>query len=142
MFGSFAALFMTGIAFALTYNWTDPSALRGKAAGNQLQSSQWNLLVGNVDNLNERLSSAEANVVIPAGAVVAFFGNACPTGWAAANGTTNGVKKTDGTSATLDLRGEFIRGLDGSRGIDPSRALGSFQHSTVINHMSGYGGNT
>lgn len=132
---------MGGIAFALTYNWTDPSALRGKVTGNQLQSSQWNLLVGNVDNLNERLSSAEATVAtlssaMPTGAVVAFFGPTCPSGWAAANGTADGVKKTDGTTATLDLRGEFIRGLDNSRGIDPSRVLGSFQHSTVINHLS------
>ena len=53
---------MAGVAFALTYNWTDPSALRGKTAGNPLQSSQWNLLVGNVDNLNERLANAEAAV--------------------------------------------------------------------------------
>lgn len=51
---------MTGIAFALTYNWSDPSALRGKASGNQVLSSQWNLLVGNVDNLNERLTNAES----------------------------------------------------------------------------------
>lgn len=138
---------MAGAAYALTYNWTDPSALRGKVTGNQLQSSQWNLLVGNVDNLNERLANAETTVAslssaMPTGAVVAFYGPTCPTGWAAANGTANSVKKTDGTLATLDLRGEFIRGLDGGRGIDPSRGLGSFQHSTVIHHMSGYGGNT
>lgn len=50
---------MGGIAYALTYSWSDPSALRAKTSGNQLQSSQWNLLVGNVDNLNERLSNAE-----------------------------------------------------------------------------------
>ena len=104
------------------------------------------MLIGNVDNLNERLTNAEATVAtlssaMPTGAVVAFYGPTCPTGWSAANGTANGVKKTDGTAATLDLRGEFVRGLDGGRGIDPSRALGSFQHSTVINHMSGYGGN-
>ncbi|MFZ3233120.1 MAG: hypothetical protein WA194_06475 [Patescibacteria group bacterium] len=53
---------MTGIAFALTYNWSDPSALRGKAAGSQVLSSQWNLLIGNVDNLNERLTNAETAV--------------------------------------------------------------------------------
>lgn len=116
IFGSFAAVFFTGIAYALTYNWSDPSALRGKVAGNVVQSSQWNLLVGNVDNLNERLSNAEANGgTVPTGAVMAFFGSSCPTGWSPANGTTNGVKKTDGSVGTLDLRGEFIRGLDGGR---------------------------
>ena len=53
---------MAGAAYALTYDWSDPAALRGKTSGNQLLSSQWNLLVGNVDNLNERLAGAEATV--------------------------------------------------------------------------------
>lgn len=52
---------MAGAAYALTYDWSDPAALRGKASGNQLLSSQWNLLVGNVDNLNERLSGLESS---------------------------------------------------------------------------------
>ncbi|MDQ1343498.1 MAG: hypothetical protein QG650_217 [Patescibacteria group bacterium] len=107
IFGSFAAVFFTGIAYALTYNWSDPSALRGKVAGNVVQSSQWNLLVGNVDNLNERLANAESAITTlssatPAGAVMAFNLTTCPTGWAPA----------DGTGSRPDLRGQFIRGMN------------------------------
>lgn len=36
----------------------------------------------------------------------------------------------DGTNGTVDLRGEFIRGLDAGRGVDSSRAVGSFQDGT------------
>lgn len=75
---------------------------------------------------------------------VAFFAfSTPPTGWLKANGAT--VSRTVyaelfaaiGTSFGLgdgintfvipDLRGEFIRGLDDSRGVDPARTLGSMQ---------------
>ena len=106
---AFAIAFSLGIAFAASYSWTEQSAFRSKSAGDQLTASQWNQLVTNVDNLNERLASAEAAVTslssaTPTGAVVAFFGTTCPNGWSPADGTSNGVKKTDGTSGTLDLR--------------------------------------
>lgn len=47
-----------------------------------------------------------------------FFNRAtCPPGWIAA----------DGANGTVDLRGEFIRGLDSGRGVDAGRVLGSEQ---------------
>jgi hypothetical protein len=139
VFGIVAAVSLTGMAYALTYNWSDPSALRGKISGDQLQSAQWNTLVTNVDNLNERLANAESALsavsgATPTGAVVAFFGSSCPSGWSPANGTANGVKRTDGTSGTLDLRGEFIRGLDGGRNIDVGRGLGTSQSDIIKAH--------
>ncbi|MFZ3233123.1 MAG: hypothetical protein WA194_06490 [Patescibacteria group bacterium] len=100
-----------------------------------------------MDNLNERLSNAETAVAslssaMPAGAVVAFYGTACPTGWSPADGTANGVKKTDGTPGTLDLRGEFVRGLDaagvGARNVDTGRTLGTPQSASQV---MGGGGN-
>lgn len=57
--------------------------------------------------------------------------------------TSAGVLSTRGASSSADwaagkrislpeLRGEFLRGVDDSRGIDPSRALGSHQKGTPI----------
>lgn len=59
---------------------------------------------------------------MPIGAVVAFNTTTCPTGWVAA----------DGSGASIDLRGEFIRGLDSGRGTDTGRTLGSWQNATRV----------
>lgn len=59
-----------------------------------------------------------------------FNANSCPTGWTLA----------DGTSGTLDMRGEFIRTWDRGRGIDSGRALGSFQGESFKQHT--HTGNT
>lgn len=137
---AFAIAFSLGIAFAASHPWTEQSGLRSKSAGNELTASQWNQLVTNVDNLNERLDSAETAITSPSsatptGAVVAFFGTACPNGWSPTDGTANGVKKTDGTAGTLDLRGQFVRGLNASAsGIDPNRTLASSQSSQNLSH--------
>ena len=120
--GLFFALTVASVTYALTYNWSDPSGIRGRTAGNPLSASGWNLLVGNVDNLNERLAAVEWTNGVPAWAVMSFYLATCPTGWRAANGT----------SSTPDLRGEFVRGLDGGRWIDTSRTLWSWQDATGV----------
>lgn len=61
---------------------------------------------------------------VPAGAVMAFNLNACPTGWIKANGQ----------NSTPDLRGEFIRGLDDGRGVDIGRTLTSTQSDELKSH--------
>lgn len=63
-------------------------------------------------------------VAVPAGAVMAFNLASCPAGWLAANGT----------AVALDLRGEFIRGLDGGRGVDSGRVLASSQAQDLQAH--------
>jgi len=68
--------------------------------------------------------------------VGAFNGSSCPAGWTAADGSGD-EKDTTGANTTLDLRGEFIRGLDSGRGIDASRTLRSWQKPTVIPHEHG-----
>lgn len=88
----------------LSYAYAAFTALTNVVSGGQLKAVDWNAMVADLNDLNVR--------AVPTGAVMAFYGTSCPTGWAAADGTANGVKKTDGTSGTLDLRGEFIRGLD------------------------------
>jgi len=88
-----------------------------------------------------------ASAGVPAGTVSWFAGSTAPTGWIIANGqslvraawpvlyavigTIYGY--ADSTHFNVpDLRGEFVRGLDGGRGIDPSRTLGSWQKGTFV----------
>lgn len=89
----------------------------------------------------------------PAGAVMAFAGVSIPDGWLLCNGATisrttyselfNAIGITYGAgdgSTTFkipDLRGEFVRGLDGGRGVDTDRALGSAQSSANLSHSHG-----
>ena len=64
---------------------------------------------------------------VPTGMVAYFQQNSCPAGWIAANGS----------SGTVDVRGAFIRGLDGGRGLDPdwaTRVLGSYQADAFQGH--------
>ncbi|MCH8518678.1 hypothetical protein LAT59_02870 [Candidatus Gracilibacteria bacterium] len=64
----------------------------------------------------------------PIGSVMAFNRDTCPAGWITA----------DGQNDTPDLRGEFIRGLDLGRGVDPGRTLGSFQLDELREHSHDY----
>lgn len=87
------------------------------------------------------------SALLPAGAVMPFANNAAPLGWLRCNGqtvsrtqyarlfaaigTTYGAGNGTTTFNLPDLRAEFIRGLDDSRGIDPGRAIGSAQRGTL-----------
>ena len=89
-------------------------------------------------------------LAIPSGTVSAFAGAAAPAGYLICDGSA--VSRTtysdlfavcsttygsgDGTTTfnLPDLRGEFVRGLDGGRGVDSGRALGSFQSDEVKAH--------
>jgi len=99
-------------------------------------------------------SKSEVNkMVIQPGAVMHYAGSAAPTGWMKANGAAisrtayallfsvigETYGKGDGfnTFNLPDLRGEFIRGLDDGRGVDPSRGLGSAQASQNLAHSHG-----
>lgn len=70
------------------------------------------------------IAALPAAASVPAGAVMAFNLSSCPSGWLAANGT----------AVALDLRGEFIRGLDSGRGVDASRVLASAQSDLFKSH--------
>lgn len=88
-------------------------------------------------------SKAEADQKAPAGMVGYYAAAAAPTGWLKANGaaisriayaalfaaigTTFGAGDGFNTFNLPDLRGEFLRGFDDSRGVDTGRALGSFE---------------
>jgi len=85
-----------------------------------------------------------------AGAVTWFAGTTAPSGWLVANGqsvsrttyaalfsaigTTFGSGDGSTTFNIPDLRGEFVRGADLGRGVDPGRTLGSFQNDMFESH--------
>lgn len=99
-------------------------------------------------------SKTESDQLQPAGNVAYTARSTPPTGWLAANGaaisrtvyaalfaaigTTFGAGDGVTTFNVPDLRGEFLRGLDGGRGIDPGRALGSVQASQNLAHSHTY----
>jgi hypothetical protein len=77
------------------------------------------------------------------GAVMWFYRASCPKGFLQANGGQ--INETDfpklaaamgksGAFTLPDLRGEFIRGLDNGRGVDPGRSLGSSQADELKAH--------
>ena len=89
-------------------------------------------------------------LVLPPGAVSAFAMNTAPTGWLECNGaavsrttyadlfavigTTWGVGDGSTTFNLPELRGEFVRGWDNSRGIDSGRAFASAQADELKAH--------
>ncbi|MEW4951494.1 MULTISPECIES: phage tail protein [Pseudomonas] len=94
------------------------------------------------------------NVVIQEGVQpgeISFFaGAAAPRGYIKANGaavsrtaypelfaaigTTYGAGNGTTTFNVPDIRGEFVRGLDDGRGVDPGRVLGSWQNHLYASH--------
>lgn len=90
------------------------------------------------------------------GAVIAFAMSTAPAGFLKANGvavsrttyaalfatigTQFGVGDGSTTFNLPDLRAEFIRGWDDTRGIDPSRAFGSFQAQDYQAHTHNING--
>lgn len=86
----------------------------------------------------------------PAGAICHFAMSSAPSGWLKANGaaisrtsyaslfaaigTLYGVGNGTTTFNLPDLRGEFIRGFDDSKGIDSGRSMGSSQSDEFKSH--------
>ena len=87
---------------------------------------------------------------VPAGSILFLANNSAPTGFLKANGalvsrttysalfaaigTTFGAGDWSTTFNIPDLRGEFIRGWDDSRGVDPWRTLGTGQDDAFKSH--------
>jgi microcystin-dependent protein len=95
-------------------------------------------------------SLAALGLAIPSGSVTAFAGATAPAGYLICDGSqvsrttyadlyaviadTYGAGDGSTTFNLPDLRGEFIRGLDGGRGADAGRVLGSFQADEFASH--------
>ena len=80
--------------------------------------------------------------LLPTGAIMPFYRNTAPTGWAKCDGTTIPISTETAALRALiapattypDLRAEFIRGLDDGRGVDTGRVLGSSQAQDIQPH--------
>jgi len=86
--------------------------------------------------------------VQPAGMISLFGNSTAPTGWLQCNGaavsrttysdlfaaigTVYGVGDGSTTFNVPELRGEFVRAWDNSRGVDPARTIGSRQDATGV----------
>ena len=93
----------------------------------------------------------------PAGAVMPFAMSTVPSGWLECNGaavsrstysalfsaigTTYGAGDGSSTFKVPDMRGEFPRGWDNSRGIDSGRDIGTNQDHALENHIHPLKGN-
>jgi hypothetical protein len=85
---------------------------------------------------------------VPTGAVFWFAANAAPAGYLEANGASLSTSTYAALFAVVgytfggsggnfnlpDLRGEFIRGWDDGRGVDPARVFGSAQADEFESH--------
>jgi microcystin-dependent protein len=81
---------------------------------------------------------------LPAGAIMAFYRNAAPTGWLECNGQSAAAYPNLvalGIVTVPDLRGEFVRGWDNGKGTDPGRALASSQADALKSHTHTIFGN-
>lgn len=88
---------------------------------------------------------------VPVGSVTMYAANTAPTGWLECNaaavsrttyaglfaaiGTVFGTGDGSTTFNLPDMRGEFARGWDNGRGIDPARAFGSAQADELKAHV-------
>ena len=95
---------------------------------------------------------------LPVGSVIYHASNAAPAGFIKADGstvsrltyvdlfasigTTYGAGNGSTTFVVPDLRGEFVRGWDDSRGVDSGRNLGSSQEDEFESHTHQLTGNT
>lgn len=90
----------------------------------------------------------QVEMLLPVGQFSYFAAFAAPPGWIVADGRALSQAQYPrlfalfgtywgGTGTTFnipDLRGEFVRGLDLGRGVDPSRSFGSIQQSQNLFH--------
>ena len=100
---------------------------------------------------------AVSSVKVPAGTVIYYAGTTAPDGYSiadgtalsrtthtelfAAIGTTYGVGDGSTTFNKPNLCGEFIRGADAGRGVDPGRVIGSWQKGSLVAIDTGTAGN-
>lgn len=140
MTGSLARSGVGGMSAALNMNTNKITSLAtGTDAADAITKAQLDALAASI-----------AAQLVPTGVVNFTTAATAPTGWLIANGaavsrttyaalfavisTTYGVGDGSTTFNIPDLRGEFLRGLDLSRGVDTSRVLGSAQSHAFAAH--------
>lgn len=94
--------------------------------------------------------ASDTELLQPAGMIAHFARDTAPPGWLiadgslvsrvtyaklyAAIGTRYGAGDGSTTFRLPDLRGEFVRGWDAGRGVDPGRVMGSSQAQSIQSH--------
>jgi microcystin-dependent protein len=90
----------------------------------------------------------------PVGSIAAYAGQTLPAGWLECNGqvlnlteyeelysvigiTFNRGGETANEFRLPDLRGQFVRGWDNGKGVDPARTFGSTQSDQISSHSHG-----
>ena len=135
------------------------TAAQGTLAASALQAASTldaTKLSGNLPAIDGSALTGVAGT--PTGAVIYHADNSAPTGFIKANGaaisrstysalfavigTTFGAGNGSSTFLVPDLRGEFLRGWDDSRGIDSGRAFGSAQADALKTHSHSFGTGT
>jgi microcystin-dependent protein len=101
-----------------------------------------------ISGVSSVTDSSGGYISVPAGAIQFFAMNTAPSGWLKANGASlntttyatlfSAIAYTFGGSGASfsvpDLRGEFPRGWDDSRGIDSGRSFGTAQSEMINQH--------
>lgn len=127
--------------------WYDTTAKQLKKRNES--NSAW-IVLGTVDEALGRFTPSGSS---DTGAVTFFARTSAPAGWLKANGaaisrttyaalfsaigTTFGAGNGSTTFNLPDLRGEFPRGWDDTRGVDSGRAFGSAQSDALQGHWHG-----
>ena len=103
------------------------------------------------------VAQPQANILAPPGSVMAYMGTTAPTGWLlcdgsailrtqyaalfAVLGTASGAGDGSTTFNLPDMRGVFLRGVDGGRGMDQdgvNRTVGSYQADMFAAHSHSF----
>ena len=131
------------------------AALRDGVSSDLDTMSELAAAIGNNADFATMVFDAIEAGVVPTGMIAPYGNTTAPSGWIKANGaslsrttysqlfaiygTTFG--SVDGSTFNVpDLRGEFIRGWDDSRGVDSGRVFGSAQAQQVEAHTHNING--
>lgn len=135
---------ITGVSLTkITPSFTDVTSKPTTVAGYGITDTYTKTQTDNADK-------ATLGIAAPVGMVMHYASRNAPTGWLECSGqavdrtiyaalfsvigTTFGSGNGTTTFNLPDLRGEFIRGWDNSRGVDSSRALGTNQSDQFKEH--------
>jgi phage-related tail fiber protein len=149
-----------GIDISLQSNLVTLNVKDNSVVINKLEPSIRTLLA----SLSTRMTAAENSLLAVnpqalIGAVLPFVTQTAPIGWLICNGDVIGItgsvqgipvsnlqnlrnllgSKFGAMGKLPDLRGEFIRGWDGGRGIDGGRSMGTLQLDSIQNIAGSFG---
>lgn len=107
-----------------------------------------------IADMIEKFDKIDLSQLLPTGTVLKYTSDTMPDGFLLCNGQavsrttyaklfsviggTFGAGDGRTTFNVPDLRGLFVRGVDGGRGIDGGRVLGSYQEMMIQNHVHDY----